>query len=406
MKRDIGVKPEGQRARSPAFPLSGFPVVTLLALCFMLFLLLCFCADSQSAVKRVASPLIERTAGSLSGIAELQKQISALEDQKAQLEAEKQKLVAKGDELSYKIEDLKIQAKSGLGIIGRYRLSRNLRKAQSLSEEIQTLEKKIQEIEAELELKTRELERGYEHQIAILLEELDRISQTEERRKMLEKVKEYQAAKEQLVKPPEEEELEYLDITKIEIKEYDSSQEIREKADLINDFANKLNNRINMFNARIGKLKEEFKTRKKLGEFAEEISFFGERISREEIAGDTGREPVEKSTEKTDEGPVMLERETFVRGVDAADIPTEQPPLVTATQPPTSPGRIVMERNGVSADFAGTSLNQIEEEIKSLEEQRQELKKELSTLSEKADSFYRKADEIEKSETKTGGKKR
>jgi hypothetical protein len=334
----------------------------------------------------------------------LQKQISVLEEQKGQLEAEKQTLIAEGDKLSLKIEALKIQAKSGLGIIGRYRLSRNLRKAQALSGKIQDLEKKIHKTGSELKDKRSDLEREYEHQIAVLLENLNGISQAEERRKILEKVREYQAAKEQLAEP-EAEELERLDITKIEIEEYDGPQEIREKADLINDSANKLNDGIGMLNARIEKLRVELKTKKRLGEFAEEISFFGERISKEEIVADSGGEPAETSVEKSDEESVALETGAFTRDMDTPP-PTTEPPVTTATQPSTPPSSVVVERNGVSADFVGISLNQIEREIKLLEKRRQDLKKELSILSEKASSFHRKADEIEKSEIKTGGKKR
>ena len=358
--------------------------------CLTLFFLLCLCMGSWSVADTITA---------------LQDQMSALEKQKAQLGEEKQTLTAKGDELSYKIDDLKIQAKSGLGIIGRYKLSRNLRKAQALSEEIQMLEKKIREIKNELKDKRNELEMEYENQIAVLLEKLNTVNQIEEERKILEKVKEYQMAKEQLAEP-EEKELERLDITKIEIKEYDGVQEIREKADLINDFANKLNNRINMLNVRMERLREEFETRIKLREFAEEISFFGERISKEEIVSDSGKESVEESDEVLIEKGNFLESDTPISGMDSTMPSTREPVATTATQPPASPGRIVMERNGVSADFVGISLDQTEKEIKLLEKQKEDLKKELSALSEKANHFHKKADEIEKSEIKTGGKKR
>ncbi len=363
----------------------------------MLFFLLSICARAWPADESIAA---------------LRGQISSLEEQKAKFEAEKQKLVDEGDELSHKIEALKIQAKGGLGIIGRYRLSRSLRKAQALSAKIRDVESKINRVEGQLKEKRKELEGEYERQIAVLLEELNVVSQAEERRSILEKVKEYQSAKEQLVRP-EKEELEHLDIDKIEIKEYDGPQEIREKADLINDFAGKLGKRINMLNARVGKLQEELKTRQRLGEFAEEISFFGERISREEITSDAGEQP-----SSDDSSPVILagkpeerKQATFETDTFAEDANIEMPPVtesskVTEAESSAAPDRIVMERNGVSADFAGTSLDQIIKEIKLLQSQQQALKNELAVLSEKASSFYKKADEIEKSEIKKGAKKR
>ena len=349
-----------------------------------------------------------------SEIPELKKQVSFLEQQKTELQAEKEKLTTKGDELSLKIEILKMQPKGGLGIIGKYRLSRNLRKAQALSEKIQSLERKINEAKSELKNKRGELKREYENQIASLLEKLNGTSETEAKREILEKLKEYQTAKEQLEKP-EKKELEHLDMEKIEIKEYDAPQEIREKADLINDFANKLNDGIETLNARIKSLQEEVKTRKKLGEFAEEISFFGERISREEIADNTGEEPGEGilADGATEESVEIVA--TFSK--DANDIrqptmPVTDQPVVSGTQPPAdteasaASSRIIMEHNGVSAAFVVTSLERFEEEIKLLEKRKQEWKNRLLELSEKADSFHKKADEIEKSETKAGEKTR
>ena len=106
-------------------------------------------------------------------ITALQKQISTLEEQKAKLEAEGAELIAKGDKLSFKIDALKIQAKGGLGIIGRYKLSRSLRKAQALSEEIQDLKRQIHKVESELKTNKKELEGEYDGQIALLLKKLN-----------------------------------------------------------------------------------------------------------------------------------------------------------------------------------------------------------------------------------------
>jgi chromosome segregation ATPase len=235
---------------------------------FIFLSLLCLCANAWPAESRIP---------------ELKGQLSALEGQKTEFEAEREKLIAEGNELSLKIEALKIQSRGGLGIIGRYRLSRSLRKAQALAEKIQALEKNINELENRLKDKRSELGEEYKNQIAILLGKLDAASEAEEKREILEKLEEYQAAKEQLAKP-EKRELGYLDLSKIEIREDDGPQEIREKADLINDSASKLNRGIEMLDVQMKRLQEEVETRKKLGEFAEEISFFGERISREQIA--------------------------------------------------------------------------------------------------------------------------
>lgn len=356
-----------------------------------LLLLLCLCANSLAAEDRITA---------------LGKHISALEEQKGKLETEEQKLIDEGDELSYKIESLKIHARGGLGIIGKYRLSRKLRKAQSLSGKLQNFEKRIHEIDGELKGKKAELEKEYENEIAILLENLSRISGAEEKGKILKKVKEYQTAKEQLARQ-EKKELKPLDIAKIEIEEYDGPEEIREKADLINDFTSKLDDRIEMLNDTIRKLGDELRTRKRLGEFAEEISFFGERISKEEVAGLPDGDSDGRLADEPAEGRAVLETGAITESADASQpiMTTDQPPTETIRTPASS-SRIVVEKNGVSANFVGISLEQIGEKIKLLEKRKQELRKKLTALVEKAGSFHKKADEIEKSEAKKGGEKR
>jgi FtsZ-binding cell division protein ZapB len=365
-------------------------------------LFMCLCVNSWAAEDRISI---------------LQKEISTLEDQKGRLEAKKQKLMDEGDKLSREIEELKMQSRGGLGIIGRYKLTRKLRKAQALSEKIQILERDIYDVESGIDSKKKSLEREYDRQIDILLEKLNEASKTAESREILEKLRQYQSAKEQLAKQDEEEPAEYLDVSKIEIEEFDGPQEIREKADLLNDVAGKMDNVVETLSARIGRMRGELETRAKLGEFAEEISFFGERVSKEEVVAAAKGEPAKTVDEKPDDVPATLG--TDEPDKDANVVDTITMPRQPITQPPTEEiarvtevgasepsGKMVLERNGVSADFTGTSLEQIEMLIRLMEEQKKELEKELIAVSQKAKLFYKKADEIEKSETKASGDKR
>ena len=111
----------------------------------VLVLLLGICVEVWSAEDKIAA---------------LQKQILELEEQKLELEADKEGLITEGDELSLKIDSLKMQSKSGLGIIGRYKLSRSLRKAQALTDKIQDLEKRIYRVEVELKGEKERTGRG------------------------------------------------------------------------------------------------------------------------------------------------------------------------------------------------------------------------------------------------------
>ena len=379
-------------------PQSFFAQAFLFQKSLTVLLLMCLCVNSWAAEDRISL---------------LQKEISTLEDQKGRLEAKKQKFMDEGDKLSREIEELKMQSRGGLGIIGRYKLTRKLRKAQALSEKIQILERDINDVESGIDSKKKSLGREYDRQIDILLKKLNEASKTEESREILERLRLYQSAKEELAKQDEEEPAEYLDVSRIEIEELDSPQEIREKADLLNDVAGKMGNGIETLSARIERLKGELETRAKLGEFAEEISFFGERVSKEEIVA--AAKPVD---EQPDDVPVTLEAsESGNKDADVVD--TIAMPRQPITQPPTEEiarvtevgasepsGKMVLERNGVSADFAGTSLEQIEMLIKLMEKQKIELEKDLATVSQKAKLFHKKADEIEESETKASGDKR
>jgi chromosome segregation ATPase len=366
-------------------------------------LLMCLCVNSWAEEDRISI---------------LQKEISTLEDQKGRLEAKKQKLMDEGDKLSREIEELKMQSRGGLGIIGRYKLTRKLRKAQALSEKIQIFERDIYDVESGIDSKEKSLEREYERQIDILLKKLNETSQTEESREILERLRQYQSAKEQLAKQDEEEPAEYLDVSKIEIEEFDGPQEIREKADLLNDVAGRMGNGVETLSARIERLKGELETRKKLGEFAEEISFFGERVSKEEIVAAAKEESAESVDEKPDDVPATLEAGESEKDANVVDTaismprqPITQPPTeeiteVTEVEASEPSGKMVLERNGVSADFTGTSLEQMGKIIELMEKQKKELEKELAAVSQKARLFYKKADEIEKSETKASGDKR
>jgi len=191
----------------------------------------------------------------------------------------------------------------------------------------------------------------------------------------------------------------------IEIKNYDSPKEIREKADLINDLVNKTSTRISILDSRVIKLKDELKTRKKLNEFADEISFFNERVARGEIASKSATGVLgatdKDSAGKTTDSPTT-ETTTVTRSFTdnkSSEQPDSALPSTPATQPALSVK--VMKSNGVSVDLSEIPQNRIEGELKTLEKQKQELKKELAILNEKASTFRKKADELEKSR-KTG----
>ena len=338
----------------------------------------------------------------------LQNQIMALEKQKEKLVAEKQQLIANSDGLSYKIEELKIQSQTGLGIIGKYRLSRSLREAQKLAENIQNIEKSIYTIDNDLRSKRSLLVKEYDIQIETLMQKLN--SRPENKKAILDKVKSYQAAKDRYTNAGKLESSGFS-IPKIEIEQYDSPKEIREKADLINDLSRKASARIALLDSRISRLQGELRARKKLGEFADEMSFFGERYARGQVAVKAGESPtLGKEKENTQEvttlakanNSVDTEMNTSVgTRSQAENQPSDDLPVKAAEIPEVSVKNVAKGNRNVSSDFSAEQLYRIEKEIRSLEKQKRALKIELSTLSDKAESFRKKADEIEKTETRS-----
>ncbi|HGJ67160.1 TPA: hypothetical protein ENS27_17505 [bacterium] len=319
----------------------------------------------------------------------LKGQLSSLEIRKSQLESEKFSLVNEGDNLSYKIEDLKRQSESGLGIIGRFRLSQNLRKAQNLSEKIQNIDREIYSLNNQIEQVKSILTNEYETQINLLIQKAGKTNNVNEKKALLGKISEYQSSR-NLLKRSEKQKSEPINIAKIDISEHDSPKEIREKADLIIDIANKTNARISSIDLRINKLRDELRTRKKLDEFADEISFFGERVAKGQVVskatGDQLKEDVEIDAKTKSDNPIILTRQPET--LDTSDDKTIKTSETSI--------KSVMKSNSLSAEYTEVPQSKLVEELKNLEKQKQELKKELTSLTNKADSFRKKADELEK----------
>ncbi len=338
----------------------------------------------------------------------LNDELSSLDKQKQQLESEKLVLVNEGDELSFKIEELKRHSDSGLGIIGRFKLSHNLRKAQRLSEDTQNLDRKILTIKKQINDKKALLVKEYELQINSFIQKLSSINNMQEKKAFLEKIREYQSSASQL-RESEKQELETIDITKLDIKEHDSPKEIREKSDLIIDVANKTNARISIIESRIVNLKDELKTREKLDEFADEISFFGERVAKGEVVSKSDKEPIvatsktETNTGNTFSDDKKSDTETAEPIIRTGNPTTLDDPDSITTEPLQTGElsvRSVIKSKTLSAELSRMPQSRLEEELVNLEKQRQDLKNRLMTLTDKANSFRKRAEQLEKTGTK------
>jgi len=332
----------------------------------------------------------------------LNAELSSLDKQKEKLESEKLILVDEGDELSFKIEELKRHSDNGLGIIGRFRLSQNLRKAQRLSENTQNLDRKILNIKKQIDEKNSLLVKEYELQVNSLLQRLSITNNIQEKKALLGKIREYQSSASQF-RESEKLELETINIADLEIKEHDSPKEIREKSDLIIDVANKKNSRISLIESRIANLKGELRTREKLDEFADEISFFGERVAKGEVIGKSDKESVANKAGETFSGDNKSGTDTTEPLIKTGNPTALVDPNSNNTEPLQTGElsvRPVMKIKALSAELSQMPQSRLEEELASLEKQRQELKNELVVLTDKANSFRKRAEQLEKTGTK------
>ena len=296
----------------------------------------------------------------------LQEEIERLEDRQEQLELEKTRLISESEPLAARIEKLKREAQGGIGILDEYKLKRDLRRSQELAQRIEALEVDIETSKRAIAEKKRALKSLYEAEISLLLEKLDERSE-EETKHLLKRLRALRAAKESLERTEELMKVEDLRVEEIYIEEEDDPERIREKADLISDFVDKLQGRLCLIDQRIEALEKERRSEEKVAEFVRELSLFDEdRLTTRglQVESDRRQPPAE-----------VLGAEIEVSAERAPDLPV-----------------------------AGweMSTDAMETEIEDLKKQRETLAQKSSDLSRKAEAFYRRAAERSKSKGATG----
>lgn len=318
----------------------------------------------------------------------LESKMSTLLSQQKSLEDRGKELKDELDQLSSEIEVLKLQSRSGLGIIGRYKLSRSLKKAQSLSEELQEIEKQRSSLGMEINNIRDILVKEYQDRINSITKKIESTTDPKEREKLLQQAISLNEAKDKTLRHPGHL-MQKIEIPQIELSEYDSPNEVREKADLLNDVANKLKERIKLLDTKITELKNEFRIRRKLNQFADELLLFDDRVSREQVVTNI---KVKKEVEK----PPVTEKPEITTLTDNIRSFTEAKPEVEKQEEIKSSTKDIIKGNRTSISLYEAPIDDIEEVIALLEKQKEILKSELSTVSEKELVFRKKANELEK----------
>ena len=316
-------------------------------------------------------------------IASLWGEIERLEKKQGHLEFEKEKLVSESNELADRIEKLKKEAEKGIGVIGEYKLKKELRRSQELAQRLEALEAEIEAAQIASAEKKKGLNSLYQAEISLLLQKLNK-SSPEETKLLLERVGELRAAKESLELTEERVKMEDLKVEEIDIEQEDDPEKLREKADLVSDFVDKLQGRLCLIDQKIKGLKREKKNEEKIREFVRELSLFDEDAlttrglqvkSKDEGSLDKGYRSDDFEESSWGDFPIG-ERE-------AAKVSAERAPAPSVSGWKLSPG-------------------EIEREIEELKKEREELAQKSSDLLKKAEEFYGRAAELSKSKGTIG----
>ena len=210
-----------------------------------------------------------------------------------------------------------------LSPVDQYRLETNLRASQVLADSLDVLSLTISDLESRL----AELNRTGDSLCAAAVDSLslllDKSRSVEEVRDILRKIGEYRLLRASFASEAGGVYLASagtlgVQATALEIEAGDSPEDIREKADFLSDMSDKWERHLALINTRIERLEDERSIRRRIGEFAQEISLFdhGAASSRAQVKS-SGTGPQEE-----DRAPPVL-----------GDFPQEEatPPFVSET---------------------------------------------------------------------------
>lgn len=299
--------------------------------------------------------------------------ITVLEARIAQLEMDRQErlsdrggLILRSDQLAARVEELKRE--------GRTKdVKAALRTSQDLTRQIEALDINLAALDVELREKRSGLEAAYEQGITDLIRRLAGAPDAA-REALLEKLIRYRTAKQALdVQEKKERRATVSEEGGIEIEPQDGPEEIREKADLLADAADRLRAELSGLSARIEELGREKRIRRKMQELADEIAFFDEDLAEGRVAGQS-----ESKVAAAPPSRVESDSETFSKGEGAPSV------SMATTRSETA------YRTGPEA----FSIEDLDREIEGLTRRSRELSKRTAALQDKARRFYRKAREV------------
>ena len=329
-------------------------------------------------------------------IESLQMEISRLEVLKDSLSSVDRSLIARSDSLSHVIDRLKSKIEDLTGVFVEYRLEKELRYAQKIAEKTQNVRDKMNSVESKLTDRKAKLRVLYQKEIDLLFIQLKETDSHEDKRQLIDKIKEYSSAKGSLKTSDKFPELGEIGAEDMEIERDDGPAEIRGKADLLSDIADKLKRTLEKIESKMKDLPEEKDARDKMQEFSEEISFFDEDLFTSRAIGSTSKEVALTSGSEgvKDKGadPTFVDNVSDAEGFSPS-LPEEpaQTENVTELFSGSSSDRDIAP----SGEVLSAALENVETEINKLRDENERLKEKFSNLKERARRLYHIAREME-----------
>ncbi|MDW7679846.1 MAG: hypothetical protein SCK70_04740 [bacterium] len=191
------------------------------------------------------------------------------------LQIEKTKFIHQSDSLAVSIQQLK--SNQSLNLFQRRRLEKLLKSSQELNQNINQVNQKMKQFNRELQSLLRELVSWYDKQIAEIINSAkgNKLTQTE-----LQQLSAWNAERSQYLKKIRQNQFQLQLSKPIEIEESDSYQTIKQKADLLQDQADKARKQIKLLDKRVNELQKQLKLRNRMKELIADTYLMDQPIEK------------------------------------------------------------------------------------------------------------------------------
>ena len=309
--------------------------------------------------------------------------ISALETRIARLDTAREEhlnrrvqLILQSDRLAGRIADLKAKARTK-------EVKTELRTSQDLTRQIEELDLTLAALNAQRQRERVNLAVAYEERITTLIHRLSEAPESS-RETLLQELIRCRTAS-QALDVQEEQEREVPDEEEIEIAPDDGPEEIREKADLLADVADRMAAELAKLSVQIKDLNREQRIRRKMQELTDEIVFFDEDLGAPRASQPLNAEMSGGAFSRT-----PGDGEDDAKALDAGAPPEGvwDGAVYEATFEPIRSGETAYR-----TEPEAFSTEDLERQIEHLIRRRADLSKKAEALQDKAARFYRKAAE-------------